>query len=122
VLILNPFTLLFCVPLLFWFLIGGRKRFGKVLDVVFFLLGGLMVYALIYIQGFLKLHYDLAFLWFVMNMFSIRMLSFLSATVVTAIIAAGLTMIVNPPQKVQVKEFATITRETEPHPASQEGT
>jgi Peptidase family M28 len=122
VLILNPFTLLFCVPLLFWFLIGGRKRFGKVLDVVFFLLGGLMIYALIYIQGFLKLHYDLAFLWFVMNMFSICMFSFVSSIVITAIIAAGLTMIVNPPHKAQLKESTTITREPELHPVSPEGT
>jgi len=89
--------------------------------VVFFLLGGLMVYALIYIQGFLKLHYDLAFLWFVMNMFSIRMLSFLSATVVTAIIAAGLTMIVNPPHKAHPEKPAAIPQKSEPPLVSQEG-
>jgi hypothetical protein len=99
VLALNPFSLLFLAPLLFWFLIGGRKGFGKVLDVVFFLLGGLMLYALIYMFGFLTLRYDFAFLWMLMNMIAIRMVSFPTMAVIAAIFAAGFTMVVNPPHK-----------------------
>ena len=95
---INPFSLLFFVPLLFWFLIRGREGFGRVLDIVFFLLGGLVVYALIYIFGFQVLRYNLAFLWYILNMFSIRMIGFPTAAMITAVVAAGLTMIVNPPR------------------------
>lgn len=112
VLILNPFSLLFFLPLLFWFLIVGRRRFGKILDIIFFLLGGLIVYGLIYIFGFQTLRYDFAFLWYMLNMFSIRMLSFLSAAMITAIIAAGLSMIVNPPGKKQAEQPATLPKES----------
>lgn len=94
---INPFSLLFFAPLLFWFLIRGRQGIGRGLDILFFLLGGLVVYALIYIFGFLTLRYDLAFLWFMMNMFSIQMITFPTAFMITAVIAAGLTLIVNPP-------------------------
>jgi hypothetical protein len=96
VLAVNPFSLLFFLPLLFWLLIGGRRGIGKVVDVVLFLLGGLVVYGLIYVFGFQVLRYDFAFLWYLMNMFAIRMLSFASAAVITAIVAAGVAMVVRP--------------------------
>jgi Peptidase family M28 len=98
VLLINPFSLLFFVPLLFWFLIQSRQGVSRGLDILFFLLGGLVVYMLIYSFGFLILRYDLAFLWYMMNMFSIRMIGFPTAAMITAIIAAGLTMIVKPPK------------------------
>lgn len=97
VLWLNPFALLFFVPLLFWLLIAGRRGVGKILDLLLFLLGGLVVYALIYVFGFITLRYNLAFLWFMMNMFSVRMISFPTAAMITAIIGAGLALVVNPP-------------------------
>lgn len=96
ILAINPFSLLFFVPLLFWFLIRGRSGAGKLLDILFFLLGGLMVYALIYFFGFLTLRYNFAMLWYMLNTFSIRMISFPTAAVITAITAAGLSMVVNP--------------------------
>jgi hypothetical protein len=99
VLALNPFSLLFFTPLLFWFLIGGRKGPGKVLDILFFILGGLVVYALIYFFGFVRLRYDFAMLWYLLNMFSTRMISFPTAAVITAIIAAGLSMLVRLPTR-----------------------
>jgi hypothetical protein len=119
VLVINPFSLLFFLPLLFWFLIGGRRRFGKILDILFFLLGGLVVYGLIYMFGFQTLRYDFAFLWYMLNMFSIRMLSIFSAAMITAILAAGLSMVVNPPRKAQVAKPATIPQESGPRLASQ---
>ena len=97
VLVINPFALLFCLPLFFWLLIRGRKGFRRALDILFFLLGGLIVYALIYVFGFLVLRYDWLFLWYMLNMFSTQMITFPTAAVAMAMIAAGLAMIVNPP-------------------------
>ena len=97
--IINPFSLLFLVPLLFWLLIGGRSGIGKLLDVVFFLLGGLVVYALIYFFGFVILKNDFVVLWYMMMILSIQEVGFVTAAVITAIIGAGLSMVVNPPQK-----------------------
>ena len=100
ILIIDPFALIFFVPVLFWFLIGGRKRFGRILDIIFFLLGGLMIYALIYFFGFLILRYGFVFLWYFISAISTGMFSFLDVAAGAAVMAAGLSMIVNPPQKV----------------------
>jgi hypothetical protein len=97
IVIANPFSLMFLVPVLLWFLIRGRKGFGKMLDIFLFLLGGLMVYALIYFFGFLLLRYGFVFLWMFMNIISIRMFSFPAMLAATAVMAAGLSMIVSPP-------------------------
>ncbi len=43
---------------------------------------------------------DFAVLWYLMMMFSIGMISFPTAVAITAIVAAGLSMIVNPPRGV----------------------
>jgi hypothetical protein len=99
VLVVNPFSLLFMVPLLFWFLIAGRKGLGKILDIVFFLLGGLMLYALIYMFGFITLRYNFGFLWMLMNMIAIQTFGFFTMAVIAAFIAAGLSMVVKPVQK-----------------------
>jgi hypothetical protein len=98
ILILNPFSLLFIVPLLFWFLITGRKGLGRIVDIALFSLGGLMLYALIYMFGFLILHYNFAFLWMLLNMVADRMVSFPTMVMIAAIIAAGLSMVVEAPQ------------------------
>lgn len=96
---INAFSLLFLVPTLLWFLVGGRRGLGKVFDVALFALGGLVVYALLYFFGFVILRNDFAVLWYLMMMFSIGMISFPTAVAITAIVAAGLPMIVNPPQR-----------------------
>jgi hypothetical protein len=97
----NPFSLLFLVPVLFWLLIRGRKSAGKVLDILFFILGGLLPYLLIYQFGFIFLRYNWAFLWYFLNMFSSQMVSVLTAVVSTAVVGAGLALIVNPPRPQQ---------------------
>jgi hypothetical protein len=97
ILIINPFSLLFFVPLLSWFFIGGRRGGGRLLDVTLFLLGGLVVYFLIYFFGFVILRNNFAVLWYLMMMFSIRMISFPTAVAITAILAAGLMLVVNLP-------------------------
>jgi len=98
----NPFSLLLCVPTLCWFLIGDRQGIGKVLDVILFLVGALFLYAIIYFFGFVRLRYGFVFLWMFMNMFSSGMISFPAAVAGLAVLAAGLSMVVNPPKRVAV--------------------
>jgi hypothetical protein len=82
---------------LFWLLIRARRGLGRLLDVLLFLLGGLIVYALVYTFGFIVLRLDWAMLWYLLNMFSIGMISFPMAVVIMGIFAAGLTLVVDPP-------------------------
>lgn len=97
ILVISPFSLLFLVPTLFWLLIAGRKGVGgKTLDIVLFLLGGLVFYGLFYFFGFVIYDYNFAFAWFMLMMFSIQMTSFWSALVITAIVGAGLSLAVEP--------------------------
>ncbi|NJD60865.1 MAG: hypothetical protein C3F13_13850 [Anaerolineales bacterium] len=70
--IINPFSLLFLVPTLFWFLITGRKGAWRLLDIVLLLFGLLIVFALIYFFGFVIQRSNLAVLWYLMMMFSIK--------------------------------------------------
>ncbi len=104
VLIANPFSLLFFIPLLFWFLIQGRAGAGRMLDAVFFLLGWLMVIALFYFFGFVIQRMNFAVLWYMMMMFSIGEVGPPAALAITAVIAAGLSMIVRPPAKADQRQ------------------
>ena len=99
ILIIDPFALIFFIPVLFWFLIAGRKGAGRILDVVLFILGGLMVYALIYFFGFLILRYEFVFLWYFISAISTGTFSFVDVAAGAAVMAAGLSMIVNPPYR-----------------------
>jgi hypothetical protein len=96
VLTTNPFSLLFFLPLIFWFLFRGKRGAGKLWDILMLLMGGLVVYALVYFFGFLTLRYDFAFLWMFLNMFAIGMVGFATALASTAILAAGLSVVVEP--------------------------
>jgi len=99
ILVVNPFSLLFLVPVLFWYLIGGRKGAGKLFDLLFFLLGGLILYALVYSFGFQILRYGIVFLWMFLNMFATGTISFGALMAGTTVLAAGLTLVVNTPQE-----------------------
>jgi hypothetical protein len=101
ILIIDPFALIFFIPVLFWFFIRGRKGAGRILDVLLFLLGGLMIYALIYFFGFLILRYEFVFLWYFMSAISTGMFSFIDVAAGAAVMAAGLSMIVNPPYRIK---------------------
>ncbi len=99
ILIYNPFSLLFLLPTLFWFLVKGRQGVaGRALNWIVALAGGLIVYALFYFFGFLLLRNDFAILWYILMLFSIRMVSFKSTMMITSIIAAGSSLAVNPPE------------------------
>jgi hypothetical protein len=98
-LMINPFSLLFLLPTLFWFLINGRKGAGRFLDILLFLLGFLIVYALLYFFGFVIQRSNFAVLWYIMMMFSIKEISFITASAIMAIIAAGLSLVVKVPAK-----------------------
>jgi MFS family permease len=101
ILFTNPFSLLFLVPVLFWLLITGKSGAWKTLDIFFFLLGGLLVYALVYFFGFVILRYGIVFLWMFLNMFATGTISFGAALAGTAVLAAGLSMLVKPPQEIK---------------------
>jgi hypothetical protein len=90
--------------LFFWFLIGRRDGAARLLDIVLFALGGLVVYALLYFFGFVILRNNFAILWYLMMMmFSIGMVDFPTAVVITATIAAGLSIVVTPPRRTYVR-------------------
>ena len=67
--------------------------------MVLFILGGLMVYALIYFFGFLILRYEFVFLWYFISAISTGTFSFVDVAAGAAVMAAGLSMIVNPPYR-----------------------
>jgi hypothetical protein len=94
----NPFSLLFMLPLFFWLLIRGRQGASYLLDLLFFLLGGLLIYVLIYFFGFAILHIGLYALWYLLMMFAIPMIHPAAAVPITAILAAGLSLVVRPPR------------------------
>ena len=73
-----------------------------------------MVYALFYFFGFIMEHMGFAVLWYVMMMFSIGEVGPLTALAVTAILAAGLSMVVNVPGKAQVELPVAAPSETSP--------
>jgi len=96
ILLTNPFSLLFFVPLIFWFLINERHGTARVFDWLFFALGGLMIYALIYFFGFVMQRMGFAILWFLLLMFSTGMITFSMVLAITAVIASGLCMVIRP--------------------------
>ncbi len=106
--IFNPFSLLLTMPLLFWLLIGGRHGAKYLLDVLFFILGGALLYYLLYTFGFVVLRIDWYILWYVMMMMAVPMVGFATMTVICAIVAAGLSMIVHPPALTQEEKAAPI--------------
>jgi hypothetical protein len=97
----NPFSLIFFLPLFFWLLIRGRHGAAFLLDLLFFLLGGVQVFVLIYFFGFAILHIGLYILWYLMMLFAIPMIHPAAAVAVAAIVAAGFSLIVRPPQTRQ---------------------
>jgi hypothetical protein len=111
-LVTDPFALIFFVPILFWFLIGGRRGLGKILDIFLFILGGLMLYALIYFFGFVILRYGIVFLWYFISAISTGMFSFVDVAGGAAVMAAGLSMLVNPPQRKHEVDGQAVPVET----------
>ena len=92
----NPFSLLFTLPLFSWLWIRGRRGAAYGLDVLFFLVGGMLIFVLIYFFGFVILHTGLYVLWYLLMMFAIRMISPAGAAAIAAILAAGLSLVVRP--------------------------
>ena len=73
---------------------------GLIPDIIFFILGWLMVIASFYFFGFVIQRMNFAVMWYMM-MFSIGEVGPPAALAVTAVIAAALTMIIAPPVKAQ---------------------
>ena len=62
-----------------------------------------MLYALIYFFGFQILRYGIVFLWYFLSAISTGMFSFVDVAGGAAIMAAGLSMLVNPPPNASKK-------------------
>jgi hypothetical protein len=107
ILAVNPFALLFMLPCLFWLLMWKRKGPAAVFNIVLFALGGLLVYATVYMFGFVVLTLNWAFLWYMLNMFSTRMIPIGTMVVTTAIVAAGLSLLVPVPSTPMAARVAT---------------
>jgi Peptidase family M28 len=95
-LIVNPMSLIICLPLLLWLLNSGQGGLWRIWDIILFLLGGLLLYFVIYVNGWVFLRYDWAFIWYMLHMFTAGMVSFATVLVSMGMIGAGLSMIVNP--------------------------
>ncbi len=95
--IFNPFSLLIAVPLVFWLLITGRRGPAFGLDLLFFVLGSALLVYLLYTFGFAILRIDWYILWYVLMMMAVPMVGFFTMAVITAIVAAGLSLVVRPP-------------------------
>ena len=91
-LIINPFSLLFLLPLYFWAGINKSKKMW--INIVYLLAGGLLIYVLIYFFGFVILRINLNGLWYIMMMFSIKMIPLKTAMVITALLSAGISLVV----------------------------
>ncbi|HSR47306.1 MAG TPA: M28 family peptidase [Anaerolineales bacterium] len=96
----NPFSLVFFLPLFFWLLIRGRRGAAFLLDLLFFLLGGVQLFVLIYFFGFMTLHIGLYILWYLLMMFAIPMVHPAAAVAITGILGAGLSLVVRPPRRL----------------------
>jgi hypothetical protein len=95
ILVINPFSLFLILPLLFWLLIRGRDGGGRALDVLLLLLGGLVMFAAIYFLGFVVWPLRFYVFWYLMMMLSIpNMIGIPTMLLVSAIIAAGLSMVI----------------------------
>ena len=92
----NPFSLIFLCPTFVWIFISGRKRSGKLIDILIFLSGCLLIFILIYFFGFVIMKNGFAILWYLMMMFSVQMISFPTAALIMACLAVGLGMVVKP--------------------------
>ncbi|MCB9569224.1 MAG: M28 family peptidase [Myxococcales bacterium] len=97
ILLRSPFTLLFVVPTLAWIGVRGRCGLGRALDVVLLVVGGAILYLLIYFFGFVILRNGFGVLWYLMMMFGIGMVSLPSAIAVAAVLAGGAAIVVPPP-------------------------
>jgi len=94
---INPFSLLFLLPIAAWTLIRGRKGLARIWDIILFLAGGAYLWAVVWYFGWEILHTKLAILWYLILMFSTPMVSIPTTLMITAVLAAGLSMLIRPP-------------------------
>ncbi len=88
----NPFSVILILPLYIWGLIHHRSSF-RWMNIVWFLLGGAMIYALIGYFGFVIMQNDFAILWYLMMMFSCGMIGFPTAVIITGLLASGIILV-----------------------------
>jgi len=89
----NPFSVILILPLYFWGLIHHRSASYTWMNVVWFLLGGIMIFALIAYFGFVIMQNGFAILWYLMMMFACGMIGFTTSLIITAIMASGILLV-----------------------------
>ena len=98
----NPVSTFIFIPVIAWLPIGGRHGprhgLGKFLDILFFLVGGLFVYVLIYFVGYTVAAERLTALWYLWLSLSVQSIDFWTASLVFAVVAAGLALLISLPQ------------------------
>lgn len=102
VFIKNPFSVILLLPLYFWIFIRHGSTAYRWMNPILFILGGLFIYMLIGYFGFVIMQNNLAILWYLMMMFSCRMIGFKTAVVITMILASGV-MLLKTPAVVKIK-------------------
>jgi len=63
------------------------------MNVVWFLLGGIMIFALIAYFGFVIMQNGFAILWYLMMMFACGMIGFTTSLIITAIMTSGILLV-----------------------------
>jgi Peptidase family M28 len=90
----NPFSLLFILPVLyFWPLISPHTSFfGKLMNLVFFLLGGSILFYFLYLYSF-QIFVGWYMTWYFLQMLAFRMIAPHAALAGITAIAAGITLL-----------------------------
>ena len=90
----NPFSLLFLLPVLyFWPLISPHSSlFGKLMNLIFFLLGGSVLLYFLYLYSF-QIFVGWYMSWYFLQMLAFKMIAYHAAIAGIAAIAAGITLL-----------------------------
>jgi hypothetical protein len=93
-LMINPMSVILLFPLVLWLFIGGRKGAGRLLDIALMLLGASLVTIFLLYLGFEVLGNSIAIFWYFILLVAIQTISFPSALFISALIAAGLSLVI----------------------------
>lgn len=99
---------------------SGERALELVADVVAFLAGGLVVYALFCFMGFGILRIGWNIFWYLLMMFAIGTVSFPAALGIAAVLAVGLVLVVLPAAATPSAEWAAARPHVPNGPARQE--
>jgi len=96
VIAVNPFSLLLLLPTICWIALKPRPGQRNWINLLLFVAGGAVVYALFYVFGTQLLRIDFYILWYLLMMLSIKMIGPVTVLLVAATVAAGLVLLLPP--------------------------